>query len=410
MSIEIHAIQRCRLYEEPAGSLAVDHTGTLGDFHDLPLQEGGTLELLKDVLDPMTHAQHLDQWRTQIFGKKSATFNFTMLLCSRNDISDGDLTPLTRLLKIVMGGYEANDTTTFSGASSGSVFTLSTATTYEGGGVIGRLNAAGDLEAREIESKSGSTITTKYAFSSTPSTGALTYSGITCYLTQDPNTSVQMIVEGFEPQDRWLLLGGQCQSLAMNVDPTGESLPTMTFNLLFCNWLYHSEVAGSISAALALATYNDFLPMSGHDAALRLVTPGSATFSSTHVVHVSEMTFNPKIVFIPVTSPSGTNTVYRWRRSRQAPVMEGSFTTFYEDTSLFTLRDNSTRKAIWYQIGSTPGQTVLVSVPNAQIVNAQRVDAAQIAGQQMAFQSELDSDVTGTATDLRKSAFRIHFL
>ncbi|GAG52624.1 unnamed protein product, partial [marine sediment metagenome] len=36
----IQLVQRMRAYLEPNGSLGTDHTGTLGDFWDLPFIEG----------------------------------------------------------------------------------------------------------------------------------------------------------------------------------------------------------------------------------------------------------------------------------------------------------------------------------------------------------------------------------
>ena len=110
-----------------------------------------------------------------------------------------------------------------------------------------------------------------------------------------------------------------------------------------------------------------------------------------------------------VKSPSGTNTISRWRALRSAPVITGTFGTYYEDHSWLDARDNKTKKAIFYQINQTAGESFLLSIPNAQITDVQVSDAEGLQGQTVTFQGGLDTDTTeSTATDLGQSPFRIH--
>ena len=87
--------------------------------------------------------------------------------------------------------------------------TVTSAAGFLAGGAIAWVNGSGVLEVREIESIAANSITLKHAFSAGPTNAQVAYAAATYSFTEDPQESLQFIVEGVENEDRWLLLGGQ---------------------------------------------------------------------------------------------------------------------------------------------------------------------------------------------------------
>jgi len=411
MSIEIQNVQRIRAWSE--SSFAFDGTGTLGNYFDLPIREGSAqITLTQDSLDPMQMVQSRVEYREEVLGKRSATLTFQMNLSPTGTAATSGVTavtsPLGRLLKAVMGGEALGTGNVFTGGTA-TVPTVSSTAGFAVGGAIGWVNSSGILEVREIEVVSIGSVTVKHAFSAAPTSGnaiaCATYS-----LTEDPQESMQFIVEGAESDDRWLLLGGQAVGgMQIAVDPTGAALPTITFNFTFANWKTSAETTGTITGAIGTATYSDYSPIVGHAGEFRVFTVGASTLTTSSRVHVSALAFTPSIAYAPVTSPNGTNTVLRWRASRASPPCEGSFTTFYEDLTWFTGRTNRTDYNIVYQMGTSAGQTVVLTAPTVQAINPQRVaDASQLAAQTLQWKARRDTDVGSTTTALAKSPWRVH--
>lgn len=414
MSVEIQNVQRLRVISE--SNFATDQTASLASFVDVPFREGtATVELTTDSLDPMQSVQHLDQYRKEVLGKRSAKLTFTLNLAPTGTAA-GTSTPAVQgalglLLKASMGGEQLGTGSTVVSAASGSSITVTSAAGFAAGTACGWVNGSGQLEVREIESISTNTLTLKYAFSSTPTATNVIYSGATYYLTQDPQESLQFLMAGYESDDRFLLLGGQLTSLALAVDPTGAALPSVQLTYEFANYLESDETASSITGAIGNAAYTNYNPIVGHAGHLLFPTVGTATYSANDLVHASAIGFTPKVVFQRVTSPSGENTVLRWRRSRQAPVIEGTFTEPFQNLDRLTGRDARTDKAVWLQLGRSAGSTVMLSAPTVQIVNPQRAaDGGGLAATTVAWKGRLDEDTGASVTDLAKSAFRIHLI
>jgi hypothetical protein len=65
MSIEVHSVQRLRVWSE--SSFAADGTGTLANYTDVPMREGtGTMTLTLDSLDPMQSVQSRVEYREEV--------------------------------------------------------------------------------------------------------------------------------------------------------------------------------------------------------------------------------------------------------------------------------------------------------------------------------------------------------
>lgn len=418
----VQPIQRLRVYTEPAGSstFAVDHTGTLGDFTAVPAKEGSlTWDTDREMIDPGQLVQYHWDGREKILGKKKWTLSFTMPLAPTGTAASDGVTAITSalgiLLKAVMGGESLGiGTRAVAGwtASAGSVDSGEGAG-LPAGNAMGWVNSSSVLEAREVEQRSTDAITSKLAFSAAPANTNTLYASATYYLTSDPDTSLQFIVEGLEQTDRWLLLGGQ-GSFTLSL-PIGDenAIPEITFTFTGANWLGGDVTAGVLTGSdLALSTYTGFSPIAGYAGRLLVQTVGTSTFTGA-TVNASAVGVEPQIAFIPVTSPSGVMSILRWRVARPAagiPV-KGSFTTYFEDFSRFNWRENKTDLAFFYQIGTAAGSTVLITIPTAQATKPTRVDANGIASETVMLEGRKDADtVEGSATDLGRSPLRIHLL
>jgi hypothetical protein len=410
MSIEVNNVQRLRLYVEPAGSFAVAHEGTLGDFSDVPFIEGtANAELMQDMLPANLAQQFLDGYALELLGKQSNKFTFQMFLAGTGVAANGSTSavsgPLGTILKNVMGGETLAMGSAIATATSASQFdvTATQGSRFSAGvGIAVPINGA--MHARELKTVATDTLSTKIALPSTPSVAAVVYRAATYYLTENPDTSFQVVLEGAEADDRWVLRGMQVTSIRFELQP-GQT-PKVTFEMTGTTW------ANLGAGSLAVASYLNTVAYAIQDSQLLVQTVGTNTYSGAEI-HASTIEFNPNLAFVPVTSPGGSETVYRWRRGRSAPVLSGEWVSPYEDTSWFSARDNRTTKHVAYQIGnSVPTAnlgTMLITVPRAQITDVQRVaDGNGLAGQKVAFKAGLDSDATDQTTELRRSAFRVH--
>src|SRR5690606_21490997 len=71
-------VRRVRVYVEPAGSFAVDHTGSLHDFAGVPIAEGTPqLTLTQETHNPLHARQNVRDYQEEVIGKKSWTLQFT---------------------------------------------------------------------------------------------------------------------------------------------------------------------------------------------------------------------------------------------------------------------------------------------------------------------------------------------
>lgn len=414
MSIEVQSVQRLRVWSESA--FATDGTGTIGNFTDIPFREGSMqVVLTTDSLDPQQDVQSRMEYREEVLGKRSATIAFTCNFAPTGTAATTAQTSVTGalglLLKAVMGGETKAAGSTASTGSTTSVINVQTGhgSRWASGGAMGRVNTAGQLEVREVESVATDAVTLKQGFSAAPSSTNKLYNCVTYSMTEDPAESLQFLVQGVEAQDCWLLLGCQAVGgITVALDVTGAALPSVAFNFTAADYKMPAEMAVA-PTSIGTATFTNYEPIVGHAGSLRVFTVGASTVTSASLVHASAIAFTPKISFVPVTSPSGTNTIYRWRAGRVAPPCEGSFTPFFEDVQWWTARDSRTDKAVLYQSGITPGAAFVLSAPTVQITNPQRtVSGDEIAGQTITWKARRDTDVGSSSTALAKSPFRIH--
>lgn len=427
MTIELHDVGRARVYDESsAGSwssttFAIDATTSpgLGSFTDVAFREGSAqVQLMEDMLDPQQVVQSRVEGRKKLRGKRSATLTLTLNLAPSGVAAGSAVSSVAPggglgiILRAIMGGEKLAAGTTATAGSTSSVINATSGAGWEEGAWIGWTNSAGIVEWREVKQVATNVVTTKYAFSGTPANGNVLYNAAVYFFTEDPQRSLQFLVEGVETDDRWLLLGGQCTGFKIGIDPTGQQLPSAQITLTFASWLDSSEVSNTagVTAAIAAASFGNYNPIVGFAGELRYQTVGTATLDSTSLVHASAINFDPSISFVPVTSPKGVNTILRWRAARQNPPVQVGFTAPYEDLTWWTKRKARNDLAFWYTAGQLAGGSVILSAPATQIVNPQRTaDASKLAGQSIAAEGRRDIDVATGTTELSKSPVRIVF-
>ena len=417
MSTELEVVGALRAISE--STFGSDMSASLASFWYIPASEGTVkVTLTTDEFDPMQEVQDRGEAREYVLGKRSASFAVTMPLAPTGTAAGSATAAITsslgKLLKATMGAETLGTGTTFSTGWTAITGDVASGTGIVAGTAIGWVNTAGLLEVREVESVSTNTIVLKHAFSGSPANGNVCYASATYTTAADPTESLQFLVEGAESDDRWLLLGCQAEGgISITVDPSGSALPTITFNFTATHYLESDETASAITGTLSTASYSAYNPIVGNAGELRVFTVGAATLVTSSLVHCSALAFNPKVVFVKVTSPSGANggTVLRWRGGRLNPPVEGSFTTFYEGLPWFQARDAKTDKAVFYLCGRVAGSAFMLSAPTCQIVNPNRgADAAGIAAQTVTFRGRRDTDVGASTGTVAKSGFRIHLM
>lgn len=408
MSIEIQSVQRLRVSTE--ASFATDRTGDLAsNFTDVPFVEG-SLQMVNDVemLNPMYAQQFKDGHPTQLTGLKACTLSYSLNLASTGTAAVSGTTAvqgaLGQILKEVLGGESLAAGTTVSSATDAATLTATTTAVISTGCALGWVNSAGDLEARPVRQVPGSSrINMRMAFSATASASDILYRSATYHLGEDPTGSLQHLIQGEESDDAWLQLGQQIEGMSLDV-PVGQ-LPKITFNFKGAQYLTNTSTTGTITGSLTAATYTNVSP-SHFVGGVHIANYDS---SSPTELHVSSITINPAVTYVPQTSPGGTNTIKRWVRNRVAPVVSGSFVVPYEDLTHWIDRDAETRKQLIVQIGTSAGSTVLLDFPTIQITNVQRNGGDAIASSTVEWVAQRDDRTVGN-TDLNKSAFRIHLL
>lgn len=415
-------VKRLRVYTEPAGAatFAVDHTGTLGDFTDVPFAEtSGMATLTEETHNPLTAQQNVLGFQEKVVGKRSWSLTFTTPLAPTGVSAAQGTTQVQGaiglMLKALMGGeFLGRGTVAATGGWANSATgDVATGANLRAGGSLSWADSNGVRHAREIESVTSNTVTLKVGLPGAPASGDALHAGATYYWTQDPDTSLQFILEGEEQNQRYVLLGGQ-GTVAPTL-PLDGTIPTLQWTITGPDWLMGDDAAGSAgidAVALGTATHSNYNPITGHVGRLLVQTVGTATYSGA-TVDASEVSFQTGMAYTAVPSPSGVNGVLRHRLTRasdSAPV-SGSFSTYYTG---YTWRDHLSAKTdlyVAYQTGVSGGGIVVLSGSTAQVTDVADPDASGIAGQTIQWMGRLDTDtVEGTASDLGRSPQRYHLL
>lgn len=417
MSIEVHALSRLRVDVEAAGSYLTDGTGTLGNYEDVPCQGVASVTLEKAENDPAIVHQFLDQRSEMVVGRRSWSLSFTMNLASTGTAA-GNATAaisdvLGTMLKAVMGAENLSTGTTINDAGAAATDYDLTATTGWVSGLVSGTTISGAVQWRGVKTLAGSNILHSLATTAAPANGSVVYGSANYTFTEDPDTSLQFIVQGAEGNDGWVLLGGQ-GGFSINIPRSG--IPTITFNFSGPYWLHGSESAGSGNLdgyTLAAATY----PSQGYALAeagnFFSWVNGTATYTASTVttegsqVHVASETWTVNTPYVDIPSPSGANGSGVIRKRRMKAEVSVSFRCPYQALATwFTKRDNATDVAFFRQIGTAAGSTIVLWAPTTQITNVQRVDSDGMAYQEVTATARHDAETTASGA-VQRSIFRL---
>jgi len=423
MTLSIQNIGRVRADEEANGSFCAE--ATLNDMEDVPCIEGtAKASMDRPEESPKLLQQHIDGYPSKVFMPRRGTFSTQLNLRGTTVRGTGALTSASiipaghHMLKIALGAATYGTGTTIALSSTATVLNVTSAAGLtEGGAVVLATGAGGALECREIKTIATNAVTLKYPLSNAPATTGATSIVYACATISLGNldgstvTSLQLLVEGLDALDRWLLKGGQISA------PPKFSLQPGTIPTVDWAWLFadHKRADGTetsmnpSSSALADQNYADTSINAVMDSELRIVTHGASTLTGT-LIDASEINIEPNIVYEPHITPGGVNNIKQWVRTRASgPAVTGNFALPYESVVWRTARDSETAYALAYQVGSSlAGGGFMISVPHAVVDGFQRETVGGIAGQRVTWYARLDSQTNTNTSALQKSALRIH--
>lgn len=437
MSYEIDQLKRIRLYVEPNGSYAIDNQANLATaFQDIKATDAkATLNL--EQLENATMMQRLDGKLPMVNARRRSELTLTSYLNGTGTAAGLSTAPITsslsNLLSTIMGGVNyvtGTGVQTVSGPNGG-MYKVDSAVSFKPGSAFGLLNTTTNrLECVRVQAmnQNNNTITASLGQTFTPVSGAVMYGGTTIYLTQDPNKSLQFYVEGVNNYDKWNLLGLQ-GSIGLKTEI--GALPTIDFNLKGASWI--SASATNATTALNEAVYSDATPPPFVDGLVYvgLVNSSSTTGRGAMVpVDCPAFEFTPAIDYIDVESERGVNNIVRKRRKRAAPIGSGKFTIYEtggnEALTYQQIRENLYSGAtslisgsqwleIGFQVGTTAGNVVFLSMPQCQITDVQRTATGDFATVEVSFNCHesimtVPSGSTSAMQDLARSAFTISLL
>ena len=325
-------------------------------------------------------------------GTGTAAGNATAALGAA-DLAEG------QLLKNAFGGESLGTGTTINDVTpSATEFDLTSAAGLSEGQAI--LVAVGSgYEASVIANIATNTITLSRALSAAPSNGATVYASATYYPIESISGTLQFQAIGAESTDGYYrMLGCQADCKFSNLAP--GQLPQLDFDVMASGWNKYA------AATLAAATYSNTVnaPVPGYASSLFVVDHGGTT---RNLVHCSAITIDPGLAVEAIGSVSGTQGIQGYARSGIAPVVDMTLYPWSDD-----FHDDfaaGTAKQIHYQIGSTPGQTVLIEL---QKVVLSEVPARAAIGQQVGVQVKGYGieDTTIATGELARAAVRLHLL
>ena len=421
MTIYQGKLGRLRGIKETTFGTDATTAGGISSFFEIPFIEGSdTLNLIRPVETPGHAQQRIDGYPEGVLMPKSATLEIAVNIETPTTKAASTVSAthgwLSGLLEIAFGAVHQSTGTTFSSGWNTVTGDGGTVTTIRPGSAIAWVNTSGLMECREVKSKTGSTLVSKLAFSGSPANTNVMYGCTTVYCSPRATgvaSSLQLVFEGWNTEHRWSLLGGWLESITLACAP--GTIPRVTLRFAFANHLRADGsdiVYDSTGDVLGASTYLNTNTVVVMDSEYRVPTVGTNTLSGT-LYHPNEITWEwPGLVYEPVKTPAGIQTVLGAVRVHSPPLCRGSFTLPYENSQeWFTARNSKTAKAQFYQIGSALAVgAVLISCPRTQIVDVQAVPVGGVQNQRVTWVSRLDSDTTAESSyeALAEAAGRIH--
>jgi hypothetical protein len=418
MTVQVSALGRTRICAEAA--FAVDETGTLANFLDLPIVENsGTFVPLIEHLEPELQQQYLHSYTNSkmVLAKKSSTLALTTYLAGTGAPQDGNDTwsttwALGRLLAALMGSaYQGTPQVAATLVTAGSTTSSINVTAGHGtglgspGGAYAIELVSGLIEAREILSCTANTVVPKVAHSEAPAAGKKVYWATTFGLTNNLAgflSTLQFLVEGAEAGDGYVGLGMQG---TMSIDITQGQIAKLSAQLTGASWARPSVTS------LSAATIANFSPIAHMTSELILGTGTLTATQTRNLVSHSSSTWTPGLANLAVTSPEGpaSSGIIGWKRARGRAIT--GQVQVYDDTATnwITADANRTDLALFQQVGMTTSGIVLLSAPTVQLsVVPPRTPANDLYGFLVSWAGRNDEAIATPTTDVQRSAFRVH--
>lgn len=409
-------IGRLRVYTEAAGSatFGVDASASIASFKDVQHKSAAftrdQVMSRNEALVQRPFYEFLD-----ILGPKSCTLNLETDLTP----TGSPITPtfyagsppsaptfaLGTILHAIFGGYRTNEGSTESGVDAIGTVTVGTGhgSRWTKGSVIGVVSSGG-VHARQVQSIATDTISFATPLAAVTTSGSAVYGAHTFYLTDDPNTSLQFVVEEADRENIWWLRGMQSAGFTLTLNLA--QLWGMSLNLKGVAWDHDDDVASPLGgSALSAATLTDGEPIHGIDGQVWMEYGSSCVPADVSAVSVTI-----KLNFEPLPSLAGVNGAVRWKLKLEPPQVEAQFTVPATDSAgLFNIiREAREILPIGIQCGNTAGKIAYIGLPRCQVTNIQHADYAGQYGLQVNLKAlENDADTT---TELGRSPVVLAFL
>ena len=253
-------------------------------------------------------------------------------------------------------------------------------------------------EATVIKTISTHDLTFTRALSAAPADEAIVYGSATYYPTEALTGTLQAQATGAE--DGYFRMLG-CQSDLKFSNLLAGQLPQLDFDLMVASWA--KKTGASLSAATYANTVN--APVVGSSSFLFLGDNGATTRT---LINCNAISIDPGLGIEGIPSVSNmVEGLQGFGRNAIAPTVE--LTT--NPHSMDWLDDFSalTDKTLHYQIGATPGSTVLIEIPSIYFtVVPQRAAVLSQLGVTLKGEARIDSSLG--VTELLRAPVRYHRL
>lgn len=414
MTCELATLQRLRVMAEAEGAayFGVDNSSNVGmSGLDVPIVDGSLKwDAGAEFLDPKTASIFVDYNPEKLIGRYLPSISFKTALHSHGLTLSGTPAPPSdstwaqlRMLKAIFGGSfstgtTAASTTTQAGTTATSIVVTAThgARWSVGDAIAIRMSSTtNEIECRKITAISTDTLTLDQALSAAPANGSPCYGCVSVYLTENPATSLQFVLEGVDADQKLVIAG--CQG-SVKLDLPIGGIPMIDFDL---KGAYFARLASGAVSAASLTFYSPIAAT-----AMELTVP---TVAATTRVQVDQSAHAIEVgaAYEPVRSGKGVNTILRWRRKKGVG-SKGSFTTVFEDTTWETKATAKTPLRVHQQIGNQVGSTILISQSTVQLVSypKEAVHETGIGGQQVMYEARHPTAWTDEKT---RSVITLHF-
>lgn len=254
-------------------------------------------------------------------------------------------------------------------------------------------------EASVIGNIATNTITLVRALSAAPSNGAKVYGAATYYPVTDLTHTLQLQGLTAGAADHYYrCLGVQLVPKFANLNPGQQ--PLITYDGMAVSWV--KKTGGSLAMASLDNTVNP--PTVGYASTLMMGTVGATTRT---VVHSEDIKIDPGLGAVQVRSVGGVQGCQAYGRTAVLPTLEVKVTEW--DDAWDDVATTPTRKFVHYQIGSTPGNTILIELPSVAF-NA-IPQPASVSNSQLGQVLKGEGRGTGsTETDIARAPIRVHLL